>query len=300
MRTHSLPLSLAISASLLASGGVRADDLDEMLSTSAPANEPVTATFKSIRVIQGQSVETTGGGVLNLTISHRMGPFGTGPEGFFGLDFARIRLGVDYGLTDRTDVGLERSNNDGKPVSLWLKQRLLQQTNTGSMPVSVTWFSEGYCMTEGGDQLPYSLTFERRLSSTHQLIVARKFSDKISVQVAPTLVTRQLRPLNDDGEYAAGVGIGGRYKLTNRFALTAEGTPMFYGVASNWDPSMAFGVDMETGGHVFQIFISNSGWLSEDRLYTQTKGGTDSPVDGGSLSFGFNLTRGFGIGKSLW
>jgi len=301
MRTIPGLLAIAVSGSLCA-GTSRADDLDNLLATAAPAREPVAATFKSLRVVQSHSVETTQGGVLNVTISHRMGPLGTGPEGFFGLDFARIRLGLDYGVTDNLDVGLERSNNDGKPASLWVKTRLLRQTTDGAVPVSVTWLSEGYCMTESGADLPYDLTFERRLSSLHQVIVARKFGDRISAQVSPTLVTRQLRPLDSDEEFAAGVGIAGRYKLTNRVALTAEAAPMFHGVARNWDPSMAAGVDIETGGHVFQLYVSNSAWLSEDRMYTQTKGGTDAPLDGGSLAFGFHITRGFALGgaKGAW
>lgn len=275
----------------------RADELDNALEAAAPADQPVQATFKSLRLVQSQSVETTHPGELNLTISHRFGPFGTGPEHAFGLDFARIRLGLDYGITDRMDVGLERSNNEGNPLDLWVKARLLRQTTTGSVPVSVTWYSAGYVMTTPGDGLPYDLTFERRLSSVHQVIIARKFDEKLSVQVSPTLVTRQLRPLIEDKEVSAGVVVGGRYKLGQRFALTAEAAPMFYGTAKNWDPALAAGVDIETGGHVFQLHLSNSAYLSEDRMYTQTKGGTDAALDGGSISLGFNITRGFQLGN---
>ena len=263
------------------------DDLDQALESAAPANEPVSATFKSIRVVQSQSVETTHGGILNFTISHRFGPAGTMLDGFFGLDFARIRLGLDYGVTDWTDIGIERTNNDGKPVDLFLKQRLLRQTTSGNIPLSLTWYSAGYLMTDLGYQQPYSVPFADRFSSTNQLIAARKFTENISVQVAPTLVTRQLRKFNADKEVSAGVEVGGRWKLTQRFALTAEASPMFYGVASTWMPAFAGGVDIETGGHVFQLFLSNSSWLNEDRMYTETSGG--------DLALGFNITRGFDL-----
>jgi hypothetical protein len=274
---------------------VSADDLDNALESVAPADAPVMATFKSLRLVQSQSVETTQKGVLNFTISHRFGPFGSGPENFMGMDFARIRLGLDYGITDRLDVGFERSNNEGKPLDLFVKARVLRQTTSGSMPLSVTWYSAGYMMTDAGNGLPYNLTFERRLSSTHQIIVARKFNENLSLQVSPTLVTRQLRPFEADKEVSAGVMMGGRYKLTQRFALTAEAAPMFYGTSSNWDPAMAAGVDIETGGHVFQLYLSNSAYLSEDRMYSQTKGGPDGPIDGGSVALGFNITRGFSL-----
>jgi hypothetical protein len=212
---------------------------------------------------------------------------GTALNGFFGLDFARIRLGLDYGITDWTDVGIERSNNDGNPVDLFIKQRLLRQTSSGNIPLSLTWYSAGYVMTDAQNGAPFNLPFVDRLSSTHQLIMARKFSENLSLQVVPTLVTRELRPFNADKPVSAGVEVGGRYKITSRFALTAEATPMFYGVANAWTPAVAGGVDIETGGHVFQLFLSNSAWLSEDRMYTQTSG-TD-------LALSFNITRGFDL-----
>jgi len=277
----------------LASSGALADDLDAIMDASAPADQNVSATFKSLRVIQSQSVETTQKGVLNLTISHRFGPAGTMLDGFFGLDFARIRLGVDYGFSDWTDLGIERSNNEGKPFDIFLKQRLLRQTSTGSMPVSVTWYSAGYVMTELGNGNPYNLPFADRFASTEQIIVARKFNENLSLQIAPTVVTRMLRTFQADGPVAAGVAVGGRYKLTSRFALTADYGQMYYGVSSNWDPALAVGVDIETGGHVFQLYLSNSAYLSEDLMYTQTKGGNGGPVDGGSIALGFNITRGF-------
>lgn len=288
MKTRTILALLA-----LASSGAVADDLDAIMDASAPADQDVSATFKSLRVVQGQSVETTQKGVLNLTISHRFGPTGTMLDGFFGLDFARIRLGLDYGFSDWTDLGIERSNNDGKPVDLFLKQRLLRQTTSGSMPVSVTWYAAGYMMTDMGNGLPYDLPFEDRFSGINQVIVARKFSEDLSLQVAPTLVTRMLRTFQADGPVAAGVQVGGRYKLTSRFALTADYGQMFYGISSNWDPALAAGVDIETGGHVFQLYLSNSAWLSEDRMYTQTKGGNEGAIDGGSIALGFNITRGF-------
>jgi hypothetical protein len=280
MKIHAILLALLPLAAF-------GDELDSALESSAPANEPVSATFKSIRVVQSQSVETTHGGILNLTISHRFGPVATALDGWFGMDFARIRIGLDYGITDWTDIGAERSNNDGKPADLFLKQRILRQTTSGSVPLSLTWYSAGYLMTELGNGQPFNLPFADRFSSTHQLIAARKFTENISFQVAPTLVTRQLRPFDSDKTVSAGVEVGGRWKLTSRFALTAEVAPMFYGVSSVWGPSFAVGTDIETGGHVFQIYLSNSPWLSEDRMYTQT--------NGGNLALGFNLTRGFDL-----
>ena len=272
-----------------------AQDLDAALEASAPANEPVQATFKSIRVVQSQSVETSQKGVLNMSISHRFGQFSAGLVDAYGLDFGRIRLGLDYGFTDWLDIGLERSTNEGKPADLWAKARLLRQTTSGNIPLSVTWFGAGYLMTKTGAGLGYDLTLERRFSSVNQLIVARKFNEELSLQVSPTMVTRQLRPFNNDGEVSLGVVVGGRYKLAQRVAITAETSPMFYGTNITWDPACALGVDIETGGHVFQLYLSNSTFLSEDRMYTQTKTGTHTALDPNFFALGFNITRGYSL-----
>jgi len=280
---------------LLCLATAHAQDLDAALESVAPSDEPVQATFKGIRVVESQSVETTQKGVLNGTISHRFGQYATGFDNLYGLDFASMRIGLDYGFAAGTDIGFERSTNDGKPIDLFLKQRLIRQTTTGSVPLSITWYAAGYMMTKTGQGLPYDLSFERRLSSTNQLIMARKFTEDLSLQVSPTMVTRQLRPNNGDGEVALGIGLGGRYKVAQRIAITAETTPMFYGVSKTWDPACALGIDIETGGHVFQLFISNSTFISEDRMYTQTKTGPHTALDVNTLSLGFNITRGYSL-----
>lgn len=274
-----------IAAAFLAALPAGADELDAMMDQQGP--EPVQATFKAIRVVEGHSVETSGKGVLDLVISHQFGPLSNGPDGGFGLDMATTRIGLDYGITSWLDVGLERSNNYGKPVDLWIKPRLLRQMPGGS-PVSATWVSIGFLDTRRSDE--YELTFERRLSSVHQLLVARKFGQRLSLQVAPTLVQRNLVPTESEDGLAWGVGLAGRWKLTNRLALTGEATPMFAGVGDHAIPAAAVGVDIETGGHVFQLRLSDSPWLSEDRLYTRTQ-------EESGVSLGFNLTRAFALGK---
>jgi len=283
------PLSILILSFAMA----HAQDLDAALEAAAPANEPVQATFKSIRVVTSQSVETSQKGVLNMSISHRFGQYSAGVNDLYGLDFGRIRLGLDYGITEWMDVGFERSNNEGKPVDLSVKFKLLRQTTSGDIPLSVSWFSAGYLMTKTDEGLGYNLTLAGRFSSLNQLIVARKFNERLSLQLSPTLVTRQLRPLNGDDEVALGLTGAGRFKVAKRVALTAEATPMFTGTNINWDPAIAFGVDIETGGHVFQLYVSNSTYLSEDRMYTQTKTGPNSALDIETLALGFNITRGY-------
>lgn len=260
------------------------ESIDDMLAAE-PEGIPVLQTFKTIQVIHGHSVETTPKRVLNTAFSHQFGPLQNGPEGAFGLDMACIRIGIDYGVTDWLDLGIERSNDLGKPAASFVKTRLLRQKTSG-MPLSATWLSIGYLDTRSDAGMDYSLTMERRFSSIHQLIVARKFADIISFQVAPTLVHRNLVPSPDDDGIALGIGLAGQVTVSEHVALTAEATPMLSGVNRNQDPALGVGIDLETAGHIFQLRITNSTWISEDRLYTRT---WSAP------SLGFNLSRTFNL-----
>lgn len=141
---------------------------------------------------------------------------------------------------------MQRDNNLGKPVSAFVKNRLLRQSTDGRVPLSITWLSMGFLDTRSDAGLDYSLTLERRFSSVHQLILARKFWDKFSLQVAPTLVHRNLVPTSEDDGIALGVGFSGQYSLPPKLALSAEVSPMFTGVNRHVDPEFGIGIDIET------------------------------------------------------
>jgi hypothetical protein len=277
-----LPILAALAATPFA------QDLDSMM-TQSSAGEPVQATFKAIRVVESHSVETSGKGVLDLEVSHRFGSIGNGPAGGFGMDMANTRISVDYGFTDWMDLGAERANNEGKPVDLWGKFRLLRQTVDDKVPVSVTWLSIGYLNTEDPQGVG-SIPFSDKLSSVHQLIVARKFSESLSLQVSPTVVQRSLVQYSDESSIATGLGMAGRWKYNSRQGIDLDVTQMFTGVHKSNAPSIGLGWEVETGGHVFQLHFVNSGWLSEDRAYTR------NAQDIGELStwsLGFLITRAF-------
>lgn len=272
-----------LAAGILAANAASQESIDDLMNAPEPS-VPVQRTFSTIYVVQGHSVETTEKRVLDVMISHQFGPLQNGPEGAFGLDMACIRLGVDYGVTDWLDVGLSRSNDVGKPAAAFVKTRLLRQTTDGHVPLSVAWLSMGMLDTRSDAGMDYSLTLERRFSSVHQLLLARRFLDRFSLQLAPTLVHRNLVPTSDDDGVALGLGVSGQFTVVPGYALSAEVTPMFTGVSGNQDPQFGVGLDIETGGHVFQIRLSNSSWITEDRLYTRT---WNAP------SIGFNLARTF-------
>lgn len=295
---HSKSFILAVSLLLLGSAAYAEDDMDALMAQVAPQDGPVIATFKSTRIIDMPTTEVVGKGDLNFSLSHHLGPISTGPGQAFGLDMAKIRLQFEYGLTDRLQVELGRTNDGFKPVDLSLKLRVLRQSTSGSMPVSLTVQAAGFYGTSftGSDTL-LDLTPVRRISSTYHLLIARKWNDKLSTELMGALVLRNLYPSVTDHFATPIAGIGGRYKLSQRIAVTADFAmivpPTYNG--QNYSPVAGIGLDMDTGGHIFQVFICNSPWLNDDRLLTETSGSLGD--FGTDMRIGFQINRTFALGK---
>ena len=274
-------------------------DISKMLEKELKANEKTkteytTATFKTTRLIDGHSVENTGPGTLDFKISHRFGTIGGkngGAYNFFGLDNATMRLGFDYGLTNTFMIGIGRSTYL-KTVDAFFKWKILRQSKGKVvMPVTLS-----YVPTIGiiGFRNPAVYkTFSNRLNFTHQLLVGRKFSDALSFQVVPTLIHRN-RPIDFGPSTVYAVGIGGRQKITKRTSFNAE---YYYQIPKYRVPAstnvFSLGFDIETGGHVFQLHVTNSSSMTESNFITGNKGSWGK----GDILFGFNISRVFNVGK---
>lgn len=253
----------------------------------------VTATFKSSRIINGQSVEIVKPNHLEFRISHRFGSVRDGLEGFFGLDNAQVRLALEYGINRWIMVGVGRSSF-GRAVDGLVKVKLLQQQTT-KVPLSITLFANAAVNT---GQAPYpNYRFDSRLNYCAQLLIARKFGERFSLQLSPTVVHRNLVPTADYPNTLLAMGVGGRVKLTNRLSLNAE---YFYRLRNETyraiDPyrnSLSVGVDIDTGGHIFALHFTNS----RGQIEHQFIGNTDFDWAKGDFSFGFNITRQFSFKK---
>jgi len=268
------------------------DDLLSMLGNEEPENEKVTNAFKATRVINGHSIESLSSGVLDFRILHRFGRINGGSYQMFGLDQAAIRLGLDYGITDRLTVGLGRSSYK-KEVDGFVKYKLLwQSTGKNSLPLSVVLVS-GMTMNglkfENPDQTNY---FTSRFGYYYQIIAGRKFSERFSLQFTPTMVHRNLVELVGDPSNVYAIGVGTRFKVTKRIALTGD---YFYvlnkSVSENFNHTLSLGIDIETGGHVFQLHFSNATGMNERAFITETNGKWSN----GDIQFGFNISRVFTI-----
>lgn len=267
------------------------DDLLKEIEEGEGAKKEYTfATFKGTRVVNGHSVETKGKGELEFIISHRFGQLNSGAYNFWGLDQAYIRLGLEYGITDRLGIGVGRSSFN-KIVDSYLKYKIIRQSKgPGSSPITVTAFASTNIQTYPQSNSDTTVNFSDRLTYTGQLIIARKFSPKLSLQISPTILhSNYADPTFQKADQFA-LGFGGRYKLTKSLALNAE---YYYRVNPHENTpyynSIGFGFDIETGGHVFQLIVSNTQGMVERTFINETAG----DFSAGDIHFGFNISRTF-------
>lgn len=278
------------------------DDLLQQLEKQTPPDtEYAFATFKGTRLGNGHTIETKSGGSLEFIFGHRFGAINGGAYEMFGLDQAFVRLGLDYGITDRLSFSLGRNSTD-KTLDTYLKYRAVRQSKgTRNFPVSITALGGVAYKLSPKNNADVSPEFENidRLSYTGQVLIARKFSQAVSFQLVPTVIHKNSVEVYEENTQFA-LGFGGRAKISKSAAITAE----YYYNTSRPDNStlpddlklydaMAIGIDIETGGHVFQILLTNAIGLTERAFITETR---DNFFDG-DIHLGFNVTRTFQLKK---
>lgn len=253
----------------------------------------VTATFKSSRVVNGQSIENVGVGVLDFKILHRFGAINQGGYELFGIDQATMRMGLDYGLTKRFMFGVGRSTYQ-KQYDGFVKYKLLQQqTGLKEMPVGISWVSTIiYKSLRSAPDAQYIEYSSDKISYAHQLLIARKFNDYFSMQITPTVVHYNLVEKSSSPNDFKSIGISMRQRISKRVNITGE---YFYRIdkLEGYHDPLTFGLDIETGGHVFQLHVTNSTGMTE-RTFINETAGTWKNKD---IRFGFNLVRAFTLKK---
>ncbi|MEO7310610.1 MAG: DUF5777 family beta-barrel protein [Chitinophagaceae bacterium] len=254
--------------------------------------ELVFATFKGTRLMNGHTVETIKKGLLDFRISHRFGLVNKGGYEFFGLDNATERLGLDYGLSNRLNIGIGRSTYL-KQMDGFIKYKLVQQaTGKKAVPVTITLLAAIIRRTLHNTNPLKPLTANDKTSYALQAIIARKFNDKTSVEITPSLVHFNTVPLATDANDRFSLGFGMRHKVSKRISLNAEYYAQFQKFDGYYN-SLALGVDIETGGHVFQLHFTNSTGMTEPTFIHQTEGRWNK----GDIHFGFNISRIFNLNK---
>jgi hypothetical protein len=271
------------------------DDLmKELEGQTTPSDEPVMATFKSTKIINIQTNETNKKRNLDFRVAHLFGNVGEesggGIHNLYGLDQSNdIRIAFHYGITDKLMVGVSRAkrneNFEGE-----IKYRLLEQTENGKVPLAITLFGQS---TLSGRENIGGLydKFDHRINYCTQMIIARKFSSKFSLQIVPSYVHRNIVNIDDENDLYS-IGGGFRYKFTKSASVIAD---YFYTLNRpeyfddyNYDP-LGIGFEIETGGHVFTIMFTNASGILEADYIPNT---VDSWSDGG-FKFAFNISRTF-------
>ena len=264
------------------------NDLLSEIDTDPETPAFASAVFKGLKVINFESTKLVAKGGFNFIVSHRFGTVKNGFKNLFGLDEAVTHLNFVYGVSDRFNISASRSSNQ-KIYEVGSKFALLKQ-QAGKMPFTVAGYTSVLANTAlSTDNLP-KLEFKHRLSYVAQLLISRKINSELSVIVSPTFfhdnyVTNDLQ---DNSQY--GVGFGGRYKLGKRWSVNMEyGVHLNRSEGSLYTNPFSIGVDLETGGHVFQLHFTNSQSMNTNGVFgTSTGDWSDSDV-----YFGFNLARSF-------
>ena len=282
---------LLLTGLLVSAFQLHAQGLSDILDDETPETKNyTTSTFKGTRILNGHSIENRKKGTLDFLISHRFGSVDLGIDELFGLDQSNIRFAFEYAPIDDLTVGLGRSSNE-KIYDGFFKYKLLKQSSgKQSFPFTASVFANvAYRSLNDND-----LTFNQNLTYVSQLLIARKFSTGFSLQIMPSYISRNSVRIDDDPHGIFAIGAGARAKITKRMAINAEyhyvTNPLESIPTTN---SLALGLEIETGGHVFQIILSNSIAITERNFLTETNGDFFE----GDIHLGFNIARTFQVGN---
>jgi len=261
------------------------EDLLSGLDSTQVVDKSVTATFKALQIITLQSTKLAAKKEFYMVISHRFGSVKGGISEFFGFDDATTKIGGIYGVTDW--LSLSASHHTLlKMNEASAKYRLVRQTET--FPVDIVGYSTiDFNSGLKKDDYP-KIEFSDRLTYVHQILISRKFSDKLSLELAPSYIHKNLYNPEIENDNQFTLGAGGRLKLTKRLSLNLEygqnfNKPSFY------NNPLSVGLDIETGGHIFQLLFTNSQSMTESGYLTSAAGDWGK----GDFFFGFNLYRVF-------
>ena len=272
------------------------EDLLDLLNDEEIKTEFVQASFKGTRVVNAQSIEIPKPKILQFMIQHRFGSIENGFYDLFGTDYASIRYDLHYGYSDKISFGAGRSSYN-KIYDIFFKTKLLRQSyGKLSIPITVVLYNSLGINSQKKAENDRAINenFANRLLYVNQIIIGRKFNRKLSLQILPTYIHRNLVENRDDNHGLASFGFAGRYKLSNRVSLNVDYFLPFGERTDPYNNGTAFGIDYETGGHVFQIMISNSQGPYEYTFIEKASGNFNSST----LYLGFNISRAFTTGSN--
>ena len=250
---------------------------------------PVQATFKATRIVNSQSVELPRSKMLEFMIQHRFGKVENGFYDLFGMDEATVHYDLKYGFNERLAFGLGRSSWK-KTYDLMIKWKMIRQTEGKgkTFPMTVLFFSNIGINALRRDAIVKD-NFANRIHYLQQLIMGRKFNERFSLQLSPTWVHNNLVATHQDQHNLFSTVVGGRIKITNRYTVSADISLPLGSRPENYKKGWGLGFNIETGGHVFQLILTNARGGYEGAFIEDATGSLST----GEVFLGFNITRVF-------
>jgi hypothetical protein len=253
---------------------------------STEAKPVVESAFKALKIVNLESTKLAAKKDFYLIIAHRFASVKSDFEGFYGLDDAVTQIKFLYGLTSWLTVAGARSEQAYDASAKYS----LQPQIKGGFPFAVTGFSSIAFNNLLKEHNYPKMTFSDRIIYVQQLLISRKFNDKLSLEVAPTFFHENFTLVDDQDNSQYAIGVGGRYKIGKRWSVNADYAAHLNRAAdSPFRNPLSIGVDLETGGHVFQMHFTSSQGIHEAGFLGNSTGNWAK----GDIFFGFNLLRVF-------
>ncbi|HAO14673.1 MAG TPA: hypothetical protein DDY16_02500 [Tenacibaculum sp.] len=261
------------------------DLLKELEKTDKHIDTYISPTFKTLKIGNLQSTKIAEKGDFYLIVSHRFGPISEGLDTFLGLDNANTKMELLYSFWDGIQLSISRESFD-RTFALNSKFRIAKQTH--KFPINITGYTGIYRNTLINKITYPELKDADRYSYSLQALLSRSFSKKLSLEIAPTFIRENLQDLRNTIEAnhnQFALGFGSRYKISKRISLNTEYIHHFKRHNnSRYTNAYAFGMDIETGGHVFQLLFTNAQSTNEMGFISKAEG---------EIAFGFNIVRVF-------
>ena len=261
--------------------------LNEISAESDYENTFQMPAFKAMKVVNNQSTKLAGKGDLYLYVGHRFGAIKGGIGSLFGLDYANTKIEMLYGLFSEVQVGFSRESFK-KTYNLHVKYGIKKQTS--SFPVSIVGYNSINLDTSLDENVYPNLNYNERYVYISQLLVSRRFSDNFSLQLSPSVIKHNFLTTQAKTDYNYVLNTGSRLKISKRSSFNIDYSYHLNRLKNSSEKNvLSVGVDMETGGHVFQLLFSNTQASDEAGVLT----GAEGDWLKGDVFFGFNILRVF-------
>jgi hypothetical protein len=269
------------------------DSLLNSMSSDDKQDHTINA-FKGTRLIFGQTAVTVKKNNLNFMVLHRFGDIGGdngGGKTAFGLDAVQdVYIGFEYGVSDNFNIDLGR-NTVGQLIEGGLKWAVLHQTSGGGSPVAITLVGDFGVRPYQGQQYP---DFSSRVSYLAQAVFASRLSPDFSVQVSPVYISNNSpQPaLNGVEQQFVTLEAAMKYKVSKHMGIIVDYAHPFSSFrtgANGFSDPFGAGIEVETGGHVFTLNVSNARAISEINSFSASQ----SDYGRGQYRLGFTISRMF-------